>query len=177
METPPLERFFDLDRLGRADAEVTVTADADALKRLARWADVETVELFKADIALHKLPASHFRLDFVLAADIVQACVVTLEPVRSHIARDFTRELHLSSAKHRHAVAPEEMMLSAGGDEAPEEIASPHYDLAAPLLEELLLAIDPYPRAPGAELPESPDAAAPAPESPFAALKVLKERS
>ncbi len=34
-------------------------------------------------------------------------------------------------------------------EDAPEEIDSLHYDLAAPLVEEFVLAIDPYPRAPG----------------------------
>ena len=36
-------------------------------------------------------------------------------------------------------------------EDAPEEIDSLHYDLAAPLIEEFVLAIDPYPRAPGVE--------------------------
>ncbi len=56
--------------------------------------------------------------------------------------------------------------------DAPEEIDSLHYDLAAALIEEFILALDPYPRAPGVEFqaPEGEGAA----ESPFAVLKGLK---
>ena len=44
-----------------------------------------------------------------------------------------------------------------------------------PLLEEFVLAIDPYPRAPGVEF-AAPVDAEPRPESPFAVLKALKDR-
>ena len=57
-------------------------------------------------------------------------------------------------------------------DDLPEEIDSLHYDLAAPLIEEFILGLDPYPRAPGVAFqpPEGEGAA----ESPFAVLKGLK---
>jgi hypothetical protein len=54
----------------------------------------------------------------------------------------------------------------------PEEIDSLHYDLTAPLIEEFILALDPYPRAPGVEF-QAPEGEG-APESPFAVLKGLK---
>ena len=47
------------------------------------------------------------------------------------------------------------------------------YDLAAPLLEEFLLALDPYPRAPGVVF-ESPETGEVPPPNPFAVLKALK---
>lgn len=177
-DAAPLERIYDLDGLGRAGADVTIAADAEALKRLAAWAKVEAVESFKGEVALKKTAATRFSLDYTLDADIVQACVVTLEPIRSHIAQTFSRELHLSHGTgHRHAVKAEELTIAAGDDDAPEEIESPRYDLAGPLLEEFVLAIDPYPRAPDAALPELPETVAPPRESPFAALKALKDRS
>jgi len=67
------------------------------------------------------------------------------------------------------------LTLAAAEDEAPEEIESLDYDLAGPLLEELSLAIDPYPRAPGVTF-ESPADETRSAEGPFAALKSLKER-
>jgi uncharacterized metal-binding protein YceD (DUF177 family) len=57
-------------------------------------------------------------------------------------------------------------------DDAPEEIDSLHYDLAAALIEEFILALDPYPRAPGVEF-QAPEGEG-ATESPFAVLKGLK---
>ena len=58
-------------------------------------------------------------------------------------------------------------------DDIPEEIGSLHYDLAGPLIEEFVLGVDPYPRAPGVEF-EVPGDKTEAPESPFAVLKGLK---
>ena len=46
---------------------------------------------------------------------------------------------------------------------------------AVPVLEEVSLALDPYPRAPGAKF-EAPKDMEPARESPFAVLKALKEK-
>jgi len=62
--------------------------------------------------------------------------------------------------------------LAPGADEGPEEIQDPHYDIAAPVLEEFVLAIDHYPRTPGVVF-ETPPETEPK-ESPFAALKSLK---
>jgi hypothetical protein len=52
-------------------------------------------------------------------------------------------------------------------------------DLGEAVTQQLALSLDPYPRAPGAALPEDltgPGEAQAPPESPFAALKTLKER-
>ena len=77
----------------------------------------------------------------------------------------------------RHASNPdEELTLAAGDDDAPEMIEGHKYDLAAPLLEELSLAIDPYPKEEGEVFAAEDDPAA-KPESPFAVLKQLKKGS
>ena len=119
---------------------------------------------------LRKLSPTRFALDADLVADIVQSCVVTLEPVRTRIERKFSRDLHLTP-QARHPV--KEIDIAPVDEDGREEIASLRYDLAVPVLEELALAIDPYPRAPGVafEPPPDPDAAE---LHPFAALRSLK---
>lgn len=171
-EVPPLERFTALDRLGQAGAQVTIEAKGDDLVRLAEWAGVASIESFSATVDLRRLGQTRFKLDYAFAADLTQSCVVTLEPVHAHIAREFSRELHVTGS----AAAADKggvLTLDAADDEAPEEIASPHYDLAGPLLEEFLLAIDPYPRAQGAAF-EAAEDPPDAPDNPFAVLKSLK---
>ena len=176
-EKPPLERFYDLADLSEAGDEVRIVAGPDDLLALARWAGVDKVERFEAVVTLSRLSPSRFLYKADVLADLVQSCVVTLEPVTSRLERHFTRTLNLLP---RHArPRPEEegggaLTLAAGEDEAPEDIESPRYDLAAPLLEELVLGVDPYPRAPSVEYTPPQDAAATR-ESPFAALKRLKE--
>jgi uncharacterized metal-binding protein YceD (DUF177 family) len=169
---PPLQHIFDLGGLSQAGAEVTVKAKAEELPGLAEWAGVDSVKRFMATVSLRRLSQSRFSFEAELTADVVQACVVTLEPVESRISRHITRELQLAPR-----LPPEagELTLSAGDDDVPETIASVDYDLAAPLLEEYVLAIDPYPRKAGAAYnpPTEPEASQ---SSPFAVLKALKDR-
>ncbi len=171
----PISRVYDLGRLSLAGDEIVIAPAPDDLERIARWADVEAVEAFAAKIVLRKLSPTRFAFDAELKADIVQSCVVTLEPVRAHIERAFTRELFLSPSAQR--VAPKVIDLDAApaDDDGTEEIAGLRYDLAAPLMEELALAIDPYPRAPGVAF-EPPAEADQAAIHPFAVLKGLKNR-
>lgn len=169
----PIERHYELGRLSDAGDQVLVKASGDDLTRLAQWAELTGVDRFEGRVSLRKISPTRFGYDAVLTADIVQDCVVTLEPVRSHIDRSFTRELHYTP--RRHAEPEMALTLAAGDDEVPEEIASTRYDLAGPLLEEFSLSIDPYPRAAGVAFDVPADEVA-KPESPFAVLKRLKER-
>lgn len=171
---PPIERLFDLNRLSEAGFETTIAPGPEDLERLAEWVDVVAVNRFAGRIALHRLAGNRFAYEAHLEADIEQLCTVSLEPVLSSIAIDFTRALHLVPHVKKVIDLSGELSPAAGDDEVPEEIDNPRYDIAAPLLEEFLLAIDPYPRAPGANL-EVPEDAGAKPENPFAALKALKK--
>lgn len=173
MTSPPIERFYDLSSLSEAGDEIEIRASADDLSDLARWAEIDGVERFEGRITLRKLSPSRFAYEAILSADIVQACVVTLQPVRTHIARSFGRTLHYSGGRRPDREG--QITLAAGDDEAPDEIDSTHFDLAEPLLEEFSLSIDPYPRAPGVAFEAPAGENAPA-ESPFAVLKQLKEK-
>lgn len=165
----PFSHVFNLNRLGQAGDEVQITLSDAEREALARFTGVVRVGAFSAKIDLKKLAPNRFRLDFALDADIVQACVVTLADVPAHIALSFDRELHFSPALRRTGEGTVDIPLE---DDMPEEIDSLHYDLAGPLIEEFVLALDPYPRAPGVEF-QPPEGVA-APESPFAVLKGLK---
>ncbi|MBV8976091.1 MAG: hypothetical protein JO261_07075 [Alphaproteobacteria bacterium] len=166
----PLSHPYELGRLGHAGAKVEIAATPEECARIAAWAGVESVELFRAGIALRRLSSTHFVYEAALDCMLVQSCVVTLDPVPSRIERDFKRELVLSEAAS-HAAEP-----AAVDEDGREEIGSLRYDLAVPLLEELALAIDPYPRAPGVEF-QPPADAADAPAPAFAVLKQLKPGS
>ena len=171
----PLERPYNLGRLGAAGDELVVTARDDELAALAHWAGVRAVESISATVDLQRLSPSRFAYGAVLDAKIVQDCVVTLEPVRSVLNRKIHRELHLSEAPRLPANG--EIVVDPGSSDdhdVREEIPGLTYDLAAPLLEELILAIDPYPRAQGVAF-AAPLEPSEQPESPFAVLKNLKK--
>jgi hypothetical protein len=172
----PLTHVYNLARLGQAGDEVHLAATPEERTAIAHWSGVLAVDLFAARVDVRKLSASKFALDIALTADVVQSCVVSLQPVPARIARKFTRELHFAGPARRGPKTTESDTVMVGvidEDEPPEEIESLHYDLARPVLEEYVLSLDPYPRVKGAEfgLTETPDDR---PESPFAALKTLK---
>jgi uncharacterized metal-binding protein YceD (DUF177 family) len=174
MNNAPLSHVYNLGRLGQSGDEVLFEAGEEQRAGLAALAEVLAVPEFAARIALKKLSPTRFAIHYDLAAAIVQACVVTLEPVSARIARSFNREL-LYMPNLRRTAEAKEVIVSPGEEEVPEEIGSLHYDLAVPLVEEFLLAIDPYPRAPGVEF-AAPKEMQDAPQSPFAVLKGLKSR-
>jgi hypothetical protein len=176
MTTPaPLEHFCDLRRLSDAGIEVDIEADAPARERIAPWLGADSVRALKARVSVEPKSPNRFSYVADFVCDLVQKSVVSLEPVDAHIEGSFSRELHLTDRRRPTRDKGEELTLAAGDDESPEEIDGPHYDLMAPVLEELSLALDPYPRAPGEEFAE-PDPADPEKVSPFAALKTLKEQ-
>ena len=167
---PPLSSIYDLTDLSDSGAEIAVAANAGQRASLAEWGGVDAVDRFEATVDLRRLSANRFVFEALLDARIVQSCVVTLEPVRSHLERSVSRELRLVRRDERRR--RQHPSIDVVEEEGPEEIESPFYDLTAPLLEEFVLAIDPYPRASGVvfELPVSVEPA----ESPFGVLKGLK---
>jgi hypothetical protein len=173
-QTTNLAQVYNLGRLGQAGDAVSLEAGPEERAGLARLAGALEVPKFSAQISLKKLSPTRFEIAYALTAEIIQACVVSLEPLAAQIAREFTRELHFSPAMRREA-SEKEVVVSPAEDEVPEEIQSLHFDLAAPLVEEFLLSVDPYPRKQGAEF-APPEEGADKPESPFTVLKGLKSR-
>lgn len=178
----PFEQFFNLGRLSQAEQTVMLAPDSAQRAQIAAWAGVETIKSLTAKIDLRKQSASQFLVNFKLRAEIGQNCVATLEPVSSFISKEFNRLLNFSHARSliesRVDPVAHPTILDLSEEEGPEEIESLRYDLAGPVLEELVLAIDPYPRKAIFQPPTEPEGTDdPAAQSPFAVLKSLKSRS
>jgi uncharacterized metal-binding protein YceD (DUF177 family) len=164
---------FDLAGLSDQGAELSLSPDAAERARIAAWLGALEVPRLDATIRLSRRDDDVYRYDAEFTAEVVQACVVTLEPVPSrHTGRAERRYRVVAKAPRRSSRAPE---IDAGGDgeDAPEVIPGTLLDIAAPVLEEISLALDPYPRAPGVTFdpPKEDDKEA---ESPFAVLAKLK---
>ena len=107
-----------------------------------------------------------------VTADIVQSCVVSLEPVPQHIDESFS--VRFVPADSPEAILPKpgaEVVVDATQADPPEIMEGPGIDVGALVEEIFALAIDPYPRAPDAALPA--DVVAPPDKSeasPFAVL-------
>jgi hypothetical protein len=111
------------------------------------------------------------KADLRVAARLTQTCVITLEPFETSIAE--TAHLRFVPAAKLHEA--ETVELDAETLEGPDEIfySGESIDLGAVLAEQLALSLDPYPRKPGAKLPEG--LADDTPTGPFAALLPFKK--
>jgi uncharacterized metal-binding protein YceD (DUF177 family) len=108
-------------------------------------------------------------------ARIGQTCVVTLDPIENQI--DEPVDLMFAPPKQIRALP--DLVEEAAESEAeipdpPEPISNGVIDLGRVATDALFLAIDPYPRKPGAVF-ESPVQQVDPAEHPFAALKALRQ--
>jgi uncharacterized metal-binding protein YceD (DUF177 family) len=160
--TPELHRPIAVDRIGPGGLDVTVEASATECAALARRMDLPAVlsltcRFHLAQDAAHMLVARGH-----LMAHVVQTCVVSLEDFAATVEERFTVRC-----------LPEGQESDDPDPETLDEItyADGTLDLGEAAAEQLALALDPYPRAPGAELPEIEVEADP---QQFAALGALK---
>jgi len=156
--TPELHRPIAIDRVGPDGLDVTVEATSAECAALARRMGLPAVLDLTCSFHLKRDIGDTLLVHGHLLAHVVQTCVVSLE--------DFTATVEEQFAVRCVAAGDE------GDDPDPEtldEIAHVDgaLDLGEAAAEQLALALDPYPRAPGAELPELPDEAV---ATPFAAL-------
>jgi uncharacterized metal-binding protein YceD (DUF177 family) len=179
-DRPPYMMLFDLGNLPEKGAELVLKPGLAELAQIAAWLEIESLERLEASVKLSRGSSGRYFFRAHFDADVVQACVVTLEPVHSHISEDFDRSFMLAAplAKHRRrsgkAGASEVVSLPDVEDDTPDTLDSPVLDLAAPLLEELSLSLDPYPRKPGVSFAPPEDTADKVAGNPFSVLHKLK---
>ncbi len=159
--------------------DVHLEADDTELKGLAALWNVLSVESLTADVKISRWKRDGVRMKGHVQAKIVQACVVTLEPVESVIDEDFEQLFVPADSKLARAPSMDagEMILDPDGPDLPETFVGDTIDAGEAVTEFAALAIDPYPRKPGVafegHLEDSgEDDKKP---SPFAALKDWKK--
>lgn len=144
-----------------------IEASAAERASLARRFDLVAIDRLAATGQLARLAGGAIRLDARLEADVVQSCVVTLDPVPAHVADEF-------SLLYTPELGPAREVELTGEEEDVEPLAGDTIDLGEAVAQQLSLALDPYPHAPEAAVPDEASEP-PAPEDhPFAALARLK---
>jgi hypothetical protein len=110
-----------------------------------------------------------------VAATVEQNCVVTLEPMTTEVREpiDLVFVPPHAGAPPDEAEPDIDHDIDPGAEDEPEILADGGADLGVAATEFLLLAIDPYPRKPGAVF-DPPTTADPG-GHPFAALEALKK--
>jgi uncharacterized metal-binding protein YceD (DUF177 family) len=168
--TPEFSRPQPLDRIGAGESKVQVSAEEKECAALARRFDLIGIESLEAGYALRRT-GDAVRATGHLSASVIQACVVTGDPVPARVEEDF--EL---------SFLPEP---GEGSDEIEveaEELDTIFYtggaiDLGEAAAETLALALDPFPRSPrAAEVLKEAGVIGEDEVQPFNAFSVLKDK-
>lgn len=166
-----LSRLLRLDRVPPAGASLDVAASDLEREALARRFGVLALPEMAATVTLSPEASGRWRVEGRLRALVVQACGITLEPVEQRIDEGFLL---------RFSTDAEEIDRDSGelivDSDAAEPLEGDSLDLGEIVADQLALAIDPFPRKPGAQLtdilPAQPTGSAS--DSPFAPLAALK---
>lgn len=177
MITDLLPRPVLVDSITAGGDTHVVTATVDECAQIAESLDLLDLKGLTATMTISRSNRGRLTLSGRLQAEIVQACVVTLDPVSQTIDA-LIKRVFVPVAKSHDTTMSGVLDVVPEGDDPPETYDSATIDLGLIVAEELVLAIDPYPRSEGAELvagdrPEPDDAS----ESPFAVLKSLGQGS
>ena len=157
-------------------APVEIVAGERERALLAAENALVSVDSLAASVELSRAPGGALVVEGRVIADIVQTCVVSLEPVPAHI--DETFSVRFVHAAPRAAAAANEIVVDPAAPDPPEVLSGPNIDVGALVEEHFLLAIDTYPRAPGASLPAAADGGSGGEaSSPFSALAALARKS
>jgi uncharacterized metal-binding protein YceD (DUF177 family) len=162
--------FSRLVRLGPESRELVLEADAAERAALAERFAILGIDSLVARLRLQPEPGGAVRARGQLSAAVEQACVVTLEPVAQRV--EAALDLR---------ILPDGEEPADDDPDSPDEIESEggQVDLGEVVAEQLALALDPYPRAEGAVLPEldagPPEAEAPSHPNPFGKLARLRD--
>lgn len=151
--------LIDVTAIPSSGEKAIIHADEVTRSEIAARFGIPEVTSFQAEVTLHPRRDGLIHAQGTLSAEIVQSCVVSLEPVRQSVEEEVD-ELFVPPAAR-------DSWLAAGGltDDAlmdaeavdPFALAEPleteTLDLGEIVIQLLSLALDPYPRAPGVEIP------------------------
>ena len=144
-----------------------VRATKEECRALARRFHLEALEHLAAQLRASAWNRGGVRVEGELKAQVLQRCVVSLEPMPQGIDKRFVSFFTPPDALDE--VSMENLPVEV---EAPEVIEAQGVDLGELVAQQLSLALDPYPHLPDARLPDFATAK-PSSASPFADLSHL----
>ena len=148
-------------------------ADAEQRAKLAEAFGVPEVQSLEVELEIRPVRGRAFSVRGAVSADVVQNCVVTLEPVQQRVEEAVNVTLIRAED-----VAPgsprKDVLVDAAEADGPELYHNGRIDLGSIAREHVALGLDPYPRAAGVDFAGHLEDDPAADSSPFAALAKLK---
>jgi len=148
-EFPGFSRIISRDDVPAAGLNYVLTADDYVRSAFAKRFDLLALNELTANVEILPWRKFGLRVEGSFRADVVQACVVSLGPVPAVLNETF-------SLRFRPVEPPKEgereISVNPLDDEDLEPLLEEGFDVAEVIAEQLALALEPYPRVPGAEL-------------------------
>jgi len=145
-----IERIVDLERLGTGSAALDISPSEGERAALAKRFGFLALPVFFARVTVDRQPGHRVVVEGRLRGKIVQACILSLDPVTQDLDETFRIVFAQEVADARDPESGE-AILSAHVD-APEPLQGNLLDVGEIVAEQLSLAADPYPRRPGVKL-------------------------
>ncbi|MDP2378163.1 DUF177 domain-containing protein [Reyranella sp.] len=145
-----MERTVDLDRLGRTGAALDIVASEAECAALAKRFGFLDLKGMAARVTVDLRVGGQVVVEGRIRGKVVQACVLTLEPVMQELD-DVFRIVFKKNLAEEFDPESGEAVLNPQVD-APEPLAGNMLDVGEIVAEQLLLVAEPYPRRPGVKL-------------------------
>ncbi|MBX3570502.1 MAG: DUF177 domain-containing protein [Rhizobiaceae bacterium] len=156
-ERSPISFEVSVARLPGRGLPVAFEADARQRAALAEVHGLAAVEALRVDLVVSTWKRKGVRVEGKVTADIVQECIVTLEPVPSRLEEAISATFLPEESKlGREGIGlAGEILIDVDGPDSPETFAGDRIDVGALAEEYFGLGIDPYPRKSGVALARS----------------------
>ena len=145
-----IERIVDIDRMGPAGTALEIAASDSERAALIKRFGFLGLPAFSARVTVDRRPGGQVVVVGRLRGRIVQACILTLDPVSQDLDETFRLVFKEGLAEERDPESGE-ALVSAQAD-APEPLPGNLLDVGEIVAEQLSLAAEPYPRKPGVTL-------------------------
>src|SRR3954452_7577352 len=135
---PEFSRTILADKVGTDETAQTIKAKPDECAKLAERLELQSLENLSATIRIRRIRGGQMiRVAGALEADVVQTCVVTLEPVRNHVSDEFET---VFAPRHLIPEASSEVEIDPDAEEPPEPLVGNKIDIGELTTQHLSLA-------------------------------------
>lgn len=146
MTAPEFSRIVRADTLGESPRQMAIEAERGECAALARRFRLPAIGKLSAELALTRRGVEVVAKGR-LEAEVTQSCVATSEPVAARVDESFK----IVFRPQREPAAPDEEVELSESEMDVVFYDGAAIDVGEAVAETLLLSLDPYPRAPGAE--------------------------
>lgn len=168
--SPEFSYIVDTTRLPSAGQKVSVSANEDARRALAKRLSLEYITSLTVEVLVKPVNKRQVRLTGTVEGVVGQICVVSLQPFESAVKTDFSV---LFESEPSDSVLKTEIDLDFSEDEDKDVLSDNKIDVGETAVEYFSLALDPFPRAPDAVFTDRIEPKEK--ENPFAVLGKLKK--